>query len=481
MLQPAEQLVTRPLGSPLTLRVRLALSVLRDEILAGSPALVRIGLIGLALALQTVVLSSPGHFRPATNDFFALLVTVGTLGSLALCFAATLPLKRLLGLRARQLLALATFIALPILAVIGINDTFVGIRAVANGTPYANDGAVMDLYAATKIVHGHDPYVKTNVVQALSDINAPCTTTTPLMEGQFRGALAYPSANAVQQACLSDLRYHATSAPEFESKYNYPAGSILFILPFVWAGMQDMRFLYTLAILAMGAYIWYRMPRSLRVLVPLLLFANVPLIILTGGGQPDPLYALFLMIGFAEWPRRWISPAAVGISIATKQLAWFFVPFYLVFIARKYGWKEALRRGGLMTLIFALTNAPFFVASPSAYLASVTAPMIDPMFPLGIGVMALFVANALPMLPKLAFSVAEICSWIAGTTATALTRYVTPAGTVALAALPLFFAWRSLVNYFYLVPLLTLAVALADARRGRSEGLSTAVDQPRRT
>src|SRR5438067_1623240 len=147
MLQPAEQLVTRPLGSRLTLRFPLALSVLRDEILAGSPALVRTGLIGLALALQTVVLSSPGHFRPATNDFFALLVSVGTLGSLALCFAATLPLKRLLGLRARQLLALATFIALPILAVIGINDTFVGIRAVANGTPYANDGAVMDLYA----------------------------------------------------------------------------------------------------------------------------------------------------------------------------------------------------------------------------------------------------------------------------------------------------------------------------------------------
>jgi hypothetical protein len=84
------------------------------------------------------------------------------------------------------------------------------------------------------------------------------------------------------------------------------------------------------------------------------------------------------------------------------------------------------------------------------------------MFPLGIGVIALFVANVLPLLPKLAFTTAQVLSWAGGVGATWRYRLITPAATVALAALPFFFAWRSLVNYFYLVPLIALTVAMAD-------------------
>jgi hypothetical protein len=98
-------------------------------------------------------------------------------------------------------------------------------------------------------------------------------------------------------------------------------------------------------------------------------------------------------------------------------------------------------------------------------MAGITGPMADPMFPLGMGIMALFVSNVLPMLPKLAYSATELIVWIASIAAAARFRAVTLAGCSALAALPLFFAWRSLVNYFYLVPFLALAVVLADASR----------------
>jgi hypothetical protein len=119
----------------------------------------------------------------------------------------------------------------------------------------------------------------------------------------------------------------------------------------------------------------------------------------------------------------------------------------------------------LVALIFAATNAPFIAQAPGSYLASISGPMADPMFPLGVGLIALFVSNLIPMLPKLAFSATELAVWLGSIAAAARFRIITLAGSVALAALPLIFAWRSLINYFYLIPFLVLAVVLADASR----------------
>jgi hypothetical protein len=84
------------------------------------------------------------------------------------------------------------------------------------------------------------------------------------------------------------------------------------------------------------------------------------------------------------------------------------------------------------------------------------------MFPLGVGVIALFVSGVIPMVPKIAFTAAELIAWAGGIYAFARSRWFAPGTALALSALPLFFAWRSLVNYFYVVPLLVLAVYLAN-------------------
>ncbi|MBV9281054.1 MAG: DUF2029 domain-containing protein [Chloroflexi bacterium] len=466
MFQSGERAQTPRPAVRLAAHARSKFMLLHAEVLVGSPDLARLGLVALALALQTAVLFSPGHFRPAASGMVAILVALGTLGSLALALLASLDLKRCLVRPLRQALAAAALAVLAVLAVIGIQQGTNGVWAIAHGMNYTNDGAVMDLYAAHQVRFGHNPYVQTNIVRALANVDAPARTVTPLMDGQFRGLRAYPSDGAIEQALLNVLHYRDTQGvpvpSEFESKYNYPAGSFLVILPFVWMGVQDMRFLYTLAILAMAVYLWARMPRSLRLLVPLLLLANVPIIAHAAGGQPDPIYGLMLMIGYAEWRRRWTSPLAMGLATATKQLAWFFLPFYLLLVIRRFGWREAARRSGLIGLTFLLTNGPFILLSPGGYLASISAPMRDPMFPLGIGIIALFASNVLPLLPKVAFTLAELGSWLACVAASLRLRFLTPASGVVFAALPLFFAWRSLVNYFYLVPLLVLAVALAE-------------------
>jgi uncharacterized membrane protein len=323
----------------------------------------------------------------------------------------------------------------------------------------------MDLYAAQQVVHHHNPYRRANLARALADLNAPAITTTPLMAGQFRGAQAYPSDAAQEQAFLNDQRLQPRAIPaEFESKYNYPAGSFLLILPFVWAGLHDMRFLYTIAILLMAWYISRRLPAGYVRLMPLVLLANVPLIVMTAGGQPDPLYALPLLIGYAEWDRRWTSPVAFGLAIAIKQLAWFFLPFYLVLIAQRYGWREVMRRSAIMGAVFLLLNGPFILDSPGGYVASIAAPMSDPMFPLGVGFVSLFVAGVVGMISKLAFTVAELGAWAGSTLAAWRWPRLSPAAGAVFAALPLFFAYRSLLNYFYLVPLLTFGILVAQDR-----------------
>lgn len=448
--------------------VRYRLALLWIEVRLGSPALASVGLISLALALQTVVLNSPGHFRPSTSPFFTAIVVAGTAGSLASCWLAAYPLRRLLQLRVRQFLALGAIVSLSVLSVIGVGHTVSALSTLVQGTPYSNDGAVFDLYAAQQVRHGHNPYIKTNIVAALAAINAPAITTTPLMDGQFRGLRAYPSETAQQQAFMNDLRYRPRKIPpEFESKYNYPSGSFLFILPFVLLGLHDMRFLYALAILAIGVYLWHRLPRALRPLAPLLLLADVPLIVLTSGGQPDPLYGIFLLLAYAEWASPWLSPLSMGLAVGTKQLAWFFLPFYFILIIRQYGWREGLRRSAIITAVFLLLNGPFILWSPISYVTSLAGPMSDPMFPLGVGIIALFVSNLLPLLPKVAFTVMEAVTWFSGVAASWNFRRLPAATGLVLGALPLFFAWRSLVNYFYLVPLLALAVILADGAQRR--------------
>lgn len=451
--------------------------ILRSELAVGSPLLARFGLIAIALVLQALALSSPGHFRPAGNGILAFLVALETLLSVVAAFAATLPLKRLFSMRVRQVLGMCALFTVATFPVFGLWQVGNGVRATARNIAYNNDGAVMDLYAAQQVVRGHNPYEAANIADALAAVNAPSTTTTPLMDGQFRGTTAYPSEGAVNQVFLNVLNHRSRRGvplpAEFESKYNYPAGSFLFILPFVWAGVHDLRFLYALAVVAMGTYLWFRMPRALRFFAPLLVLADIPLIQLTAGGQPDPLYGLFLMLALAEWSTPWLSPLAMGVAIATKQLSWFFLPLYLILIWREQGKREALRRCGLMAVVFLAMNGPFIARSPGAYLASIAGPMTDPMFPLGVGIIALFVSNVLPMLPKVVFSLLEAVAWIGGVIAFVRLRWLSAGSIAVLGTIPLFFAWRSLVNYFYLAPVLALAIYLAARQNAESQRVLT--------
>ncbi|MBI4301238.1 MAG: hypothetical protein HY664_01360 [Chloroflexi bacterium] len=139
-----------------------------------------------------------------------------------------------------------------------------------------------------------------------------------------------------------------------------------------------------------------------------------------------------------------------------------------------------MERLGVMGAIFALINLPFIWASPQAWVSGVLAPVLDPMFPLGVGMVTLSTSGLLPPGSPFIYGVVEGVVLIS-----ALVWYYrscprVPHLGLLLAVVPLFFAWRSLPSYFYLVPLLVFgAIVVEEHKQPRSVTYpSRVVSQP---
>jgi len=154
-----------------------------------------------------------------------------------------------------------------------------------------------------------------------------------------------------------------------------------------------------------------------------------------------------------------LSAVLIGLAATTKQIAWLFALFYLVWLRRELGWRRTLPAMTVIAPTFIIVNLPFIFDAPQAWLAGVLAPIVDPMFPSGDGIVAFSIAGILPP-NSLLFTLMEI-----GVLLLALVWYYRncreyPGTGLLLAVLPLFFAWRSYSCYFYFASLLVFGVAI---------------------
>ncbi|HLG77002.1 MAG TPA: glycosyltransferase 87 family protein, partial [Ktedonobacteraceae bacterium] len=335
---------------------------------------------------------------------------------------------------------------------------------------FSNDGTVLDINAASALLRGQNPYSNPTLSgQARNHED----WTTPLRLGQFKGRLDYPTRNEMRRVLDADLA--SGHSVEFESKVSYPAFSFLTLVPFAFFKHSNVLPLYLLSHLLLIVAAWYWARPGLRPWILLLAFANVSTWTATAGETLDMLYTLFIGLAWLFGGKRWWSAVFLGLAIASKQIAWFFVPFYFIMIWQQYSWKEAIGRllivGGLGLAI----NAPFMVWDLQAWYAGVMAPIADPMFPLGTGIINLSIGHLIPYFPEWCY---KFLQW--GTYAAALAYYwfrcrKCPEAVMLLAVLPLFFAWRSLPSYFYCSAFPLLALLLA--RQRASESLSTSVPE----
>jgi uncharacterized membrane protein len=154
----------------------------------------------------------------------------------------------------------------------------------------------------------------------------------------------------------------------------------------------------------------------------------------------------------------------MGVAIAAKQVAWFFLPFYVLLILRTDGFKKAASTLAIAAGVFAAFNLPFVILNPVAWLESVAAPVRDAMFPGGVGIVTLVSSGLVHITSPAIFSVLEGAAFVA-----ALLWYYRncrryPHTALVLALLPFFFAWRSMWNYFYYADIVLLAVILIEAQ-----------------
>ncbi|TMG61196.1 MAG: DUF2029 domain-containing protein [Chloroflexi bacterium] len=321
-------------------------------------------------------------------------------------------------------------------------------------TPYHNDAIALNECAARLVLQGRDPYTDLDVFACYGSLGIGPDRTTPLRRGAFADVAIYPSDDQLDQVWDQRASGIGTN-DEFVWRPSYPAVSFLALLPMVALGW-DTNYLYVACLLVAMALIVVRSSRTLRPFFLTALLGASSLTAFTVGGSSDLLYALPLVVAWVYRDRKWAG-IPLGLALATKQIAWFFAPFWIIAVVTERGWRAAARDLAIAAAVFGVTNLPFIVHDPQAWIAGIMTPVIEPMFARGAGLIFLFTNGGVPLLPVVAYSALEAIAGIICLVIAWRARRTSPELGSILAIVPLFFAWRSLFSYFFLLPLFAFA------------------------
>jgi len=359
----------------------------------------------------------------------------------AIALAVAVPLRLLVRRPAAEAavvaLALATF-------------AFAG-AALVLGKGYHVDAVTAPHRAAELLLRGEDPYRSFDLPQALAEFGLDPQLVTHYADG-------------------SVMRL-----------YNYPALSFLIVAPFVAAGLPDIRWLYLVELVGLSLVVLVAARDPWRPLVVAALVGSSLLLrqgVLAG---VDPTWGVLAVLAWLFLRARWLSAIALGLAVADRQTAWLLAPFYVVTAWESFGGREAGRRAAIVLLAALAPNLPFIADAPSAFAASVLAPLGD--LPAdGVGLVRFALSGALPLLPRAAYTALAGVALVALVAAFWRYRRALPAGAAAFALVPLYLAWRSLQNYFAFTPLLTLVadpgLRERDPRIAASERVPSTIPAP---
>jgi len=321
---------------------------------------------------------------------------------------------------------------------------------------YHNDAISFVHMDADLVLHGRNPYTADDAFWT-AIARWPATSATALLGSTAFGSdpLAYPSFEVTNHLLVTQLQHPATRGNDFDPRtvHNYPAGIILLALPFVWAGVPSLVWLNLIALLGMFALVLVRADVRHRPALALMMVLNPALALFGFFVNFDVVALVFVLAAWHWFQREIISALLIGFACAVKQIAWFVAPFYLLAVARREGPVVALRRAGWMLLAFLVPNLPFIIASPSAWAHSQLVPLTDSLFPLGFGAVTLAMGGGIPFGSPHLWTLAVLVV-LAGLLAVQWRRGAPLGESLLLALVPLWFSWRSPMNYFALLPVL---------------------------
>src|SRR5450755_626544 len=409
--------------------------------------------IAVALLLQALNEVDHNLYIPYLGPFGSLIPLALLLGSFIAMWMALRPAharaesKREGIQKQPQLWQRVVLLIALVLSIFGFIMLGWSVVSSFSAPRFTNDGTSLDTNAAILLLEGRNPYSDSNMLDLARKFPIQPDWTTPLRSGQLTGRLEYPTIAELQSVLDTDLK--AGSAPEFESKVSYPALSFLTLIPFALFKNYNVLPFYVLSYLVLIAIACKVLRPELRAWVLLLSIANIPMWSSTSGGNLDVFCILLIVMVWLMREKRWASAIFLGLALASKQTTWFFIPFYAIMIFRQYGLKKALYRlaiGGGVALVI---NLPFIMWNAHAWVAGVLAPMADPMFPLGIGIINLSITHLLPFFPSWVYAALEGAAMVASLVCYWRVSRVRPEAALLFAVIPLLFAWRSLPSYFY--------------------------------
>jgi uncharacterized membrane protein len=363
----------------------------------------RIGLGLLAIACvarvgerHSVVATVGGGVAP--DDLWAL-VAVAVLAALALA-----PLRR----PWRDALAVGVALSAYVLVA----------TALILGKGYHVDSVAVVHRAAEHLIAGADPYVALDNVEALLRFDLDPALATNLEDG-------------------SDLR-----------SYSYPALSFLVPAPFIAIGLSDVRWIYLVEIVVLALVLIRHVRVPWRPLVAAAVVGNGAIARQNVLAGVDPLWAVLVALGFLFGSRRTLSPILIGLACATRQPAWFFVPFYVLAVWKQHGAREAGRRSIIVASAALVPNLPFLLVHPIPFLTGVFGPILAPLEPYGVGLVRFGMDGILPLFPRGVYGVLSALAIVALLAVLWRSWRKLPNGTLTFPAVVLWFSWRSLQNYF---------------------------------
>ena len=433
--------------------------------------------IGILLKIIGSALSGVGFVLTITSfSFSGFFVWVAFLVVLFLvaCPPADIFLKNQMRWLKPAAITIAVFFCIVGLALIGVVST-VGLRSFETEkskdishlmtsfeTMFGyNDATALAHQAANNLLDGKNPYAVSNIVTATIEFHGTSDKLTPLREGSFANIFPYPTSDQLENLWQSAKKDPSRIPPEFESKFNYPAGAFLLPAPFVWMGVGDLRLIFLIFIIPALVYVIIKVPSRYRLLFIVTLIASLELWNSLAAGETGLLYFPFLLLAWVLYRRNlWVSAIFMAIAVATKQTTWFFLPFYLVIIFRSMGWRKVLAVAGIIGGVFVAANAWFFVSDPALWVSSILAPVTDKMFPMGVGIITLVSSGLVPIHSGVIFDILEVGAFVLAIVWYYFNCHRYPDTAPMLSVLPLFFAWRSLWGYFFYIDIIILASVL---------------------
>lgn len=354
--------------------------------------------------------------------------------------------------RPGRLVALAPALLAVLLVLVSVSVA----RSLLSNRLLIDDANAMAVCGARAISNGHDPY-QVAELRCLQSLDLSPTLATPLRVGSLAKVQGYPSPGEIDAAIRSAEARGGTNSifsglgkPPLDPAVMIPVARAPAVARALWTLLGVAIFLGLLAVAA--GSLW---PAALAVFLATYYIPGSALNFASFGNAESLAYLLMALS--VLWIKRPIlSGVCLGLAIGSNELAFFFLPAYLLICYRLTGRGPRLISAAL-TLVIGVV--PWLVRYPDA-LAAIWHNLSAPTFPLGYGPIELVLAGLLKpppsdlMLGLTALAMVLILLW-----GWRRPEWRIAAGVLLLSAFWL--SWRSLDEYMAQVPLLALVAVLA--------------------